>query len=245
MKEKNEEFIPSYVKIQNFILENIQQGIYSPGDKIPSENEIAQMFSVSRITANMAIKEWSIMGVVTRQKGKGSFVSDSSDYSTSSKMLAPNLFLKPLVPKKHCLERTMVIEAYPELLEKFHLKEHALVYEIIRSVQHRGQLMALDFSYLPIDLTGYLPIQSDEITKTCLHDYLQKHSECNPKYLSMYINTPLYSFMHYDKLSFTDQENLICWTTDILNKEKKTIATTFTISPENKGETPFMTFSIG
>ena len=41
MKEKNEEFIPSYVKIQNFILENIQQGIYSPGDKIPSENEIA------------------------------------------------------------------------------------------------------------------------------------------------------------------------------------------------------------
>ena len=101
MKEKNEEFIPSYVKIQNFILENIQQGIYSPGDKIPSENEIAQMFSVSRITANMAIKELSIMGVVTRQKGKGSFVSDSSDYSTSSKMLAPNLFLKPLVPKKH------------------------------------------------------------------------------------------------------------------------------------------------
>lgn len=35
------------------MMNQIQQGIWKPGDKIPSENELAEQFNVSRITVKM------------------------------------------------------------------------------------------------------------------------------------------------------------------------------------------------
>ncbi|MEG2349548.1 MAG: GntR family transcriptional regulator [Hungatella sp.] len=244
MNKKNEDFIPSYVKIQNYVLDKIQKGIYQSGDKIPSENELAQLFSVSRVTANMAIKELSITGVVIRIKGKGTFVSEPENLPTPSKVLSPNLHLKPYGAKVHHLEHSTIIEAYPELCQKFDLKEHALLYEIIRSVQHQGKLVALDFSYIPFDYIGALPIHSDEITKSYMHEYLRRNTNCDPRSVKIYINTPRYPFLNYSDSFSQPQDCLIFWTTDILDKDKKIVASTFTISPDEFEHEPFITFSI-
>ncbi|WRS28522.1 GntR family transcriptional regulator [Oscillospiraceae bacterium MB08-C2-2] len=244
MEPKTEDFVPNYVKIQNFILDNIQQGIYTPGDRIPSENELAQKFSVSRITANMAIKELSITGVVERKKGKGTFVCEPVNLPTSAKMLSHNLRLNPLAPKRHHLDQVRIVEVYPELLSKFHLQEHALMYEIIRTIRRDNELMAIDYSYIPLDLVGEVLIYPEEISKSYLHKYLEKHSECQPTYLEIYINTPRYSFLQNDHLKFEGDCSLIYWETDILDKQKKILSTTFTISPDGTEVEPFMSFAI-
>lgn len=244
MKKNNEDFTPNYVKIQNYILDNIQQGVYAAGDKIPSENELAGLFSVSRITANMAIKELSITGVVRRLKGKGTFVCEPEDQPKPSNVLVPNLHLKPYGSKIHHLEHSTIIEAPPELQRMFNLEEHALIYEIIRSIKHQGKLMALDFSYVPFDYIGRLPILPDEIVKTYMHEYLRAHTNCEPCSVKIYINTPRYPFLNYsDKFSVED-ECLMIWTTDVLDKNKKLIASTFTISSVGFESEPFITFSI-
>lgn len=244
MNKKNEDFVPNYVKIQNYILDKIQQGIYTTGDKIPSENELAQLFSVSRLTANMAIKELSIMGIVQRIKGKGTFVCAPDSQQPVAKVFAPNLHLKPYNSKAHHLEHSTIIEAPSELREKFNLEENALVYEIIRSVLHQGKPVALDFSYIPFDRVGPLPIHTDEIIKTYMHEYLKKHTNCSPYYVKIYINTPKYSFLDYSNAFSTSDEDLIFWTTDILDKKNTLIASTFTISPQGFTKEPFITFSI-
>lgn len=244
MNKKNEDFIPNYVKIQNYILDKIQQGVYGTGDKIPSENELAQLFSVSRITANMAIKELSITGIVQRIKGKGTFVCAPENVPPAAKVLAPNLHLKPYGTKVHYLEHSTIVEAVPELQKKFGLEGHALVYEIIRSIRHQGQVLALDFSYIPFDLVGPLPIHSDEIVKTYLHEYLRKHTSCEPSFVKIYINTPRYSFLEYLNTFSVPDDSLIFWTTDVLNRQKQIIASTFTISPEGFENEPFITFTI-
>ena len=60
--EDNISYIPKYVQIQNYILQKIKDGIFLPGDRIPSEAEFSKQFDVSRITVNTAIKELASAG---------------------------------------------------------------------------------------------------------------------------------------------------------------------------------------
>ena len=67
MSEKPNNQVPNYVKVQNYILEKCRSGEYAVGSRIPSETELARMFSVSRITANKAVSELALMGVLKRR----------------------------------------------------------------------------------------------------------------------------------------------------------------------------------
>jgi DNA-binding GntR family transcriptional regulator len=99
MKE-TEKFIPNYEKIQQYVLNKIKSGEYRVGDRIPSENELAQLFSVSRLTANKAIKEMSLMGILERTRGKGTFVSSEQSVSTASKAFVAAVKLNPTGSRK-------------------------------------------------------------------------------------------------------------------------------------------------
>lgn len=69
---------PLYLQLKDQLLENITNGIYAKGEKIPTENELAQKFSVSRITVRKALKELEQEGLLVRRQGKGTFVTDHS-----------------------------------------------------------------------------------------------------------------------------------------------------------------------
>ena len=69
---------PLYLQLKNQLLENISAGVYAKGQKIPTENELAQNFSVSRITVRKALKELEQEGLLVRHQGKGTFVTDHS-----------------------------------------------------------------------------------------------------------------------------------------------------------------------
>ena len=74
MADENYSYAPKYVQIQNYILQKIESGEYTAGDKIPSEIELARQFDVSRLTVNTAVKELANSGIVERVQGKGTFV---------------------------------------------------------------------------------------------------------------------------------------------------------------------------
>ena len=67
--------IPVYKKVQNYILESIENDIFEEGKQIPSEHILAKHFGVSRMTVNRAIVELSQQGVLKRIQGSGTFVS--------------------------------------------------------------------------------------------------------------------------------------------------------------------------
>lgn len=67
--------IPLYKQIINDLLKQILNGELQPGDRIPSEHELAQSYLVSSITVKNALAELTDKGYITRQKGKGSFVN--------------------------------------------------------------------------------------------------------------------------------------------------------------------------
>lgn len=68
--------IPLSHQIKEFILSGISSGELSPGDRIPSESQLARQFSASRMTVNRAVKELTVEGRLNRVQGLGTFVAE-------------------------------------------------------------------------------------------------------------------------------------------------------------------------
>jgi GntR family transcriptional regulator len=54
----------------------IADGVYKPGERIPTEPELIQRYGVSRITARQAVDHLVREGRVIRKQGKGTFVAE-------------------------------------------------------------------------------------------------------------------------------------------------------------------------
>lgn len=65
---------PRYIKVYNELLKNIQEGLYSEHDKLPSENELAQQMKVSRMTLRQSLNLLQEDGIIESKKGVGSFI---------------------------------------------------------------------------------------------------------------------------------------------------------------------------
>lgn len=67
---------PRYQQLKDAIIARISTGELLPSDRVPSENELVATMSVSRMTANRALRELTDEGYVERIAGRGTFVSD-------------------------------------------------------------------------------------------------------------------------------------------------------------------------
>lgn len=70
------------------ILHNIRKGTWTAGAKLPSENELCQMFGVSRVPIREAMRSLNMMGITQTRQGEGSYVSE----------INPGLFMNSLLP---------------------------------------------------------------------------------------------------------------------------------------------------
>ena len=68
--------LPAYGQVKAFIQLHISSGTWKPGDPVPSEAALMKQFSVSRMTANRALRELTDEGLVKRIQGVGSFVAE-------------------------------------------------------------------------------------------------------------------------------------------------------------------------
>ena len=83
---------PKYQRIRDDLLEKITSGLYSPGQRLPSETELVDQFGASRITVARALRELQTQGLIERRAGSGTYVRRNA--STSSQnfgLLIPDL----------------------------------------------------------------------------------------------------------------------------------------------------------
>jgi GntR family transcriptional regulator len=69
--------VPRYHQLKEILRERIRQGEWKPGDLIPSERELSETYSISRMTARQAITDLVNEGVFYREQGKGTFVAQN------------------------------------------------------------------------------------------------------------------------------------------------------------------------
>ncbi len=71
-----DETIPRYQRVQNYILDRIDSGIWAVDQRVPSEHELVAELGVSRMTVNRAVRELTSQGRLRRVQGLGTFVAD-------------------------------------------------------------------------------------------------------------------------------------------------------------------------
>lgn len=69
--------IPLHQQLSDSLRRDIQTGKYAPGQKIPTELELSEIYQVSRVTVRSALDSLVKSGLLVRQRGKGTFVAQS------------------------------------------------------------------------------------------------------------------------------------------------------------------------
>lgn len=135
---------PLYHQLHTMLRDCIVGGVLNDGDRIPSEKELAETFSVSRITARRALQELVREDLVARHRGRGTFVNHK---------YRRDLVSAPLVGMLESLEtmgretRVKVlslrfVRPAAELAEEFQLDDDQQVCQIVRVRRHHSMPFA-------------------------------------------------------------------------------------------------------
>jgi DNA-binding GntR family transcriptional regulator len=66
--------IPRYRKLYEILRKHISEGVYKEGDLLPSENELCQLYGMTRPTVRQSLSTLANDGYIIKHQGKGSIV---------------------------------------------------------------------------------------------------------------------------------------------------------------------------
>jgi DNA-binding LacI/PurR family transcriptional regulator len=80
-----------YQQVRRFILDQLEQGIWKPGDLLPAEVKLASQLTVHRLTVNRVTTELVREGVLVRRRGVGTLVNEKKTGATTKPLLGRGL----------------------------------------------------------------------------------------------------------------------------------------------------------
>ncbi|WP_405854342.1 FCD domain-containing protein [Streptomyces sp. NBC_01515] len=83
--EKRGDYRPGYEIVAEQLLEFIAESRLEAGDRLPTENDLAQRLNTSRAVVREAVKILSALGRVRAHKGRGLFVADDEGMLVTSR----------------------------------------------------------------------------------------------------------------------------------------------------------------
>jgi GntR family transcriptional regulator, histidine utilization repressor len=73
----------SFEDVKYFLKRGLEKGTWRPGEKMPSEPDLAGQFGLARMTVNRALKELQAEGLIERRQGAGTFAAQLHRVSSS------------------------------------------------------------------------------------------------------------------------------------------------------------------
>lgn len=167
--------LPYYVQLKQAIVELIDGGFWKPGDRIPSEPELCKLSGVSRTVVRQALQELAREGQLSREKGRGTFVTEpkisSSSLVHSLVGFYQDMAERGKAPVTEVLEQDIEL-ASPRLASQLNLEVNTPLIKLIRLRFVEDEPIVLVTSYLPYELCPGL-INAD-LKHQSLYAYLQQ-----------------------------------------------------------------------
>lgn len=88
----------------------VDENLYRPGDKLPNEEEFSKELGVSRVTLRAALSNLVAQGVIVRNRGVGTFVSEGT-HLVSGEAIDSLMTVCPKISKE-LLEMRLICEPY-------------------------------------------------------------------------------------------------------------------------------------
>lgn len=152
--------IPLYYQLYNEIKTMIQDGDYTPGEKLPTEAWLMEHYGVSRVTIRKAISELISNGYAENRRGKGTFVASPKTMFSLDNMTSLHRMLNSLdiEPSSRILE-DLLVPASPELSAIFSVPAQEQLHMIHRIRMADGVPIADQIIYLQDRLCPNLDVE--------------------------------------------------------------------------------------
>ncbi len=170
--------VKRYMQVIHYCLSLIEQGKLDDGDRMPTEEEICQLFGVSRITVRRAYDELVNTGRIYRVQGKGSFVSRRKTDMQLNRIqgFSEEMRGKGVVPSSELIS-TQAMSPSPEIAKRLRLEEQSQVIHIVRVRCADGVPMSKEEVFLP--LFRFPELLAFDLSGS-LYEILEAHYGCRP-----------------------------------------------------------------
>lgn len=147
-------------------------------DEFPTDLELTSEYGVSRHTAREAVRRLQAEGVVSRERGRGTFVRTPTFEQPTGAIysLFRSIEMRGLEQRSEVLDRSLVTD--PEVADRLGLDETAELVRIERLRSADGHALAHDTVWLPSDIAR--PLLDVDFTHTSLYDELQTRCGVRP-----------------------------------------------------------------
>nr|WP_314742030.1 GntR family transcriptional regulator [uncultured Haemophilus sp.] len=183
--------VPLYKQLENYIVSQIRIGTFKEGDKMISENEICQLFDISRTTVRQAMNGLYEKGVIARVRGKGTFVAkEKINFNINSLFyFTPSIMALGQEPSSEII-RCEVIDPTEEIIDKLKLADSKQkVFCLTRVRKADGIPISLDRAYMPYYLCQ--GIERINFEHRSLFNVQEKIYQLSPKYANSTIEAML------------------------------------------------------
>lgn len=129
-KDKSSVYRPQYERIAELVAEYIAEQRLRPGDRLPTEQEFAEQFGVSRTIVRDAIKMLTPSGLVRTRRGSGIFVGEEEQQSPQFSRMH---LASPTAPER--INELFEFRAFQEMQTARLAARHVTVAEL-RTIEH-------------------------------------------------------------------------------------------------------------
>lgn len=167
----------AYQRIKDHVLERIQAGEWREGQMIPSEEELTRIFSVSRMTANRALRELTAEMVLQRVPGLGTFVAQRKHHTTIVQIRS---IAEEIAERGNSHSATVVtmesIRADAGMAEEFGLARRARLFHSVILHRENG---------VPVQ------VEDRQVNPALFPDYLAQDFSTTPPYAYLTATAPI------------------------------------------------------
>lgn len=166
--------IPLYYQLAEATKERISLGDVRPGERLPSERELAEQVGVSRMTARQAVQYLVREGILVAKKGNGTFVAKPKLTYDALHLLG---FTEELMAQGQATVGSRVLEHArtvppPRVATDLELAPGAEVIKTVRQRLSGGKALLLETSYLPARLCPGL--EHEDLSDESLYALLEQ-----------------------------------------------------------------------
>lgn len=171
--------IPLYHQLRTVLERKIERGDWKPNDRLPTEDDLALLYEVSKVTVREALKLLSSTGLVRREQGRGTFVNAPRLTQGPRQLTCFTGEMKQsgLSATSRVLEAG-VISAGADLAHTLEIAAGELVFRLKRVRYANDEAMGIQTAYLPLSLVP--GIADEDFSINSLYGTLQRRYALRP-----------------------------------------------------------------
>jgi len=144
---------PLYQWLSETLREDISQGLYKPGDALPTEHELMRRYDLSSTTVRRAVHDLVREGLIYRKAGKGTFVMRTRVEEHLSRLtsFSEEMHNRKIAPSFRLVNARRCVPA-AEVARILNLAADQEVYYIERVLLGNGEPIALTKGYWRLEI---------------------------------------------------------------------------------------------